>query len=359
MKEKMNYIGKLFEVKWKQGNLERRNGGVKVQYTMLENGMDFIISGISYLQRAELKNEEENIQGRELKYALLHLSSGIELVFKSRLYIEHWTYIFEDMNKASKKSYEDGSLKTVDSNTAIDRLERLCGYSFDEKQKDHLKKLREARNRFEHGYINNNPRAIESIINKAVEVIADFLGKNYQEFTMPSNMNLSNGLTNKEKIFFQELTEKIGRLKNHYDDAVKLANLRALDITLKENLMECPECGEKLLRHADVEYTKCECYFCGYSDDPQNVAKEYIENVLNISEYETVHDGEKFPLYICPDCYHESMVRTKKFYFCFSCGMKYKLTELRNCILCDELFFSLNDEIYCDNCKESLNEKNK
>ena len=167
------------------------------------------------------------------------------------------------MNKASKKSYEDGSLKTVDSNTAIDRLERLCGYSFDEKQKDHLKKLREARNRFEHGYINNNPRAIESIINKAVEVIADFLGKNYQEFTMPSNMNLSNGLTNKEKIFFQELTEKIGSLKNHYDDAVKLANLRALDITLKENLMECPECGEKLLRHADVEYTKCECYFCG------------------------------------------------------------------------------------------------
>lgn len=179
MKEKMNYIGKLFGVKWKQENLERRNGGVKVQYTMLENGMDFIISGISYLQRAELKNEEENIQGRELKYALLHLSSGIELVFKSRLYIEHWTYIFEDMNKASKKSYEDGSLKTVDSNTAIDRLERLCGYSFDEKQKDHLKKLREARNRFEHGYINNNPRAIESIINKAVEVIADFLGKNY------------------------------------------------------------------------------------------------------------------------------------------------------------------------------------
>lgn len=41
-------------------------------------------------------------------------------------------------------------------------------------------------------------------------------------------MNLSNGLTNKEKTFFQELTEKIGSLKNHYDDAVKLANSRAL-----------------------------------------------------------------------------------------------------------------------------------
>ena len=89
MKEKMNYIGKLFEVKWKQGNLERRNGGVKVQYTMLENGMDFIISGILHLQKAESENAEENIQGRELKYAFLHSSSGIELVFKSRLNIEH------------------------------------------------------------------------------------------------------------------------------------------------------------------------------------------------------------------------------------------------------------------------------
>ena len=45
--------------------------------------MDFIISGILHLQKAESENVEENIQGRELKYALLHLSSGIELVFKS------------------------------------------------------------------------------------------------------------------------------------------------------------------------------------------------------------------------------------------------------------------------------------
>lgn len=54
-----------------------------MQYSMLENGMDFIISGILHLQKAESENVEENIQGRELKYALLHLSSGIELVFKS------------------------------------------------------------------------------------------------------------------------------------------------------------------------------------------------------------------------------------------------------------------------------------
>ena len=87
---------------------------------------------------------------------MLHLSAGIELVFKSRLDIEHWTYIFDDMNHASRNKYTDGSLKTVDSNTAIERLENLCGYVFAEKQKVQLKRLRETRNRFEHGAIDNN-----------------------------------------------------------------------------------------------------------------------------------------------------------------------------------------------------------
>ncbi len=53
-----------------------------MQYSMLENGMDFIISGILHLQKAESENAEENIQGRELKYAFLHSSSGIELVLR-------------------------------------------------------------------------------------------------------------------------------------------------------------------------------------------------------------------------------------------------------------------------------------
>lgn len=327
-----------------------------MQYSMLENGMDFIISGILHLQKAESENVEENIQGRELKYALLHLSSGIELVFKSRLNIEYWTYIFEDMNKASKKSYKDGSLKTADSNTAIDRLEKLCDYSFDEKQKMHLKKLREARNRFEHGYINNNPKAIENIINNAVKVIVDFLDKNYQEFEIPSNMDLSEGLTDNERELFKKLTIEIKSLKNHHDDALKLAHSRAMNTTLEEDLMECPECGEKFLRYADDD-KKCECYFCGYSDESNNVAKRYIENILQIPEYESVYDREDFPMYTCLDCNIESLVKTNNFYFCFNCGMKYNLDELKNCNSCGKLFYTINDEFTCEACIERLNNK--
>lgn len=337
----------------------RINGGYKMQYSMLENGMDFIISGVLHLQNAEEKDVEESTRDRELKYALLHLSSGIELVFKSRLNIEHWTYIFEDMNKASKKSYKDGSLKTVDSNTAIDRLEKMCGYSFDEKQKAHLKKLRDTRNRFEHGFINNNPKAVESIINKAVEVIVDFLGKNYDEFEIPSNISLledNKGLTDREKEYYKELTVVIKDLKSHHDDAVKLARSRALNITLEEDLIDCPECGEKLLRCGDDD-TKCECYFCGYSEDSMNVAKKYIENILRISEYEVGHHGGEFPLYICPDCDYESMVKTDDSYICFNCGIKYELEELSECTYCGRLFYPTDDEFDCRDCMEKIYEK--
>ncbi len=53
--------------------------------------MEWILlyQAVLILQKAESENAEENIQGRELKYAFLHSSSGIELVFKSRLNIEH------------------------------------------------------------------------------------------------------------------------------------------------------------------------------------------------------------------------------------------------------------------------------
>ena len=89
-----------------------------------------------------------------------------------------FSFIWGDRKQIRSNKYTDGSLKTVDSNTAIERLENLCGYVFAEKQKVQLKRLRETRNRFEHGAIDNNPRAVESAINNAVEVIVDFLGKN-------------------------------------------------------------------------------------------------------------------------------------------------------------------------------------
>src|SRR2546426_9855541 len=58
----------------------------QVHFTLLENGLDFVWSAVEHLSVATSK--------RELKYALLHLVSGIELILKERLRREDWKPLF-------------------------------------------------------------------------------------------------------------------------------------------------------------------------------------------------------------------------------------------------------------------------
>jgi hypothetical protein len=65
-----------------------------VEFTPIRNGLDFIHSALEHLQQAE--------GSRELKYATLHLWSGIEILLKVRLQQEHWSLIFAEPKNASK-----------------------------------------------------------------------------------------------------------------------------------------------------------------------------------------------------------------------------------------------------------------
>ena len=47
------------------------------------------------------------------------MSSGIELVFKSRLNIEHWTYIFHDMNQIGYASLMGSSIGSDHQKSAV------------------------------------------------------------------------------------------------------------------------------------------------------------------------------------------------------------------------------------------------
>jgi len=60
------------------------------------------VNDLSIINEASTDDETKK---HLIKYSLLHLSSGIELVLKHRLLQEHWTYVFTDMNKAKKKRY--------------------------------------------------------------------------------------------------------------------------------------------------------------------------------------------------------------------------------------------------------------
>lgn len=59
---------------------------------------------------------------RNWKYAILHLCSALELLFKAILEQAHWSLIFENVNEASGRKLHTGDFHSVRFDTAIKRL---------------------------------------------------------------------------------------------------------------------------------------------------------------------------------------------------------------------------------------------
>lgn len=329
-----------------------------MKFTMLENGLDFIISAILHLKNAEKKDCTN--RDLEIKYSLLHLSSGIELLLKSRLHREHWTYIFADMNKAKKEDLKKGSFKSVDSATIIDRLGRLCNININKDSKDAFENLRRLRNQMEHFTIKENFPSIEACIHKALNAITDFIVKNYNDFTSPLIMYLKEddandefGLTEREDQMIKKLIECTSELKDHYDNALKIAFAKAKDEVVLEELVKCPSCKEKLLKCNYNDSNTCQCFFCTYKEDGEKAADEYLSSIQGLNEYTIVKDGGKYPLYECSECGKSSMVNADEKYICFHCGTYFDEHELSFCSECGMLYLKNDDDLeICSSCMD-------
>ncbi|MEG2056832.1 MAG: hypothetical protein RRZ84_02840 [Romboutsia sp.] len=332
-----------------------------MEFTMFENGLDFVISATRHLKEAE-KSDCEN-RGKEIKYSLLHLSSGIELILKSRLYREHWIYIFSDMDKAKKGQLSTGSFISVSNSKLVERLRRLCEIDIDKNSENAFEDLRKLRNQMEHFTIKANFPSIERCINNALVAITEFITNNYDDFTSPLVISFKDddtnfGLTDKEEQLIKELIRCTSELKEHYNDALKLAIARAKDEALLEELVECPSCKESLLRLNYKNENICHCFFCGYEEDGKKASNEYLSDIRGLSEYEIVKDGGEYPLYECLECGSNSMVNIDGKYVCFSCGMYYYENEVAFCDECGVLYHTYGDDLgICSSCKEYKLEK--
>ena len=57
----------------------------QMNITLIENALDFILSAVEWA-----KGDDD----RSLKYAILNLSDGVELILKERLRRAHWSLLF-------------------------------------------------------------------------------------------------------------------------------------------------------------------------------------------------------------------------------------------------------------------------
>ncbi|MDD4815526.1 MAG: hypothetical protein PHQ62_00080 [Clostridia bacterium] len=301
--------------------------GKQIQFTLIENGLDFVLTAIKdYPINVSTEAEMKRI----LKYSVLHLSSGVELLLKSRLHKENWVYIFQDMNKANTQKYIDRDFVSVDSKTNIERLENICNIVFSENEKKDLEALRKIRNGFEHFDFLENDIAIETKIEKAVKAIINFVAK-----------NLLNVVTLKdtEQALLDEIKQKIIEINIYSKELENLAN-EQINIDNRQKIIFCPECGKEFFA-LDDDGGKMKCYYCGWRPQDENdrvqVATKYL--YTNIASGCLILDnGEQLPLYECPECGFQAFVIDDNYRKCFNCGYNPEKEEIAFCNKCNLLY---------------------
>jgi hypothetical protein len=304
-------------------------------FSLLENGLDFLISSLEHLTDASAypKTPLETLrqapnQKRHLKYALLHLCSSIELIFKERLRQEHWSLVFKDIAKANRNAYDSGDFQSVTFQEAQDRLVSICEIEFTQKQLTDLRNLRDRRNKIEHFSAVDSLPAVQSGVSKMVSFLVDFVERAFDHESL-----------DEEEALIGTVRSMLGNCNSVVEHRWKEIQS---EVDEQYSSIECPTCQQKALS-ADGGTVKC--LFCKYVADSVTAAEEYVSNILGLhSRYAEQKDGGEWPITACPSCGSSTFVTQVPDVgdsygaYCFTCGQEYQAGELEQCYDCGRLY---------------------
>lgn len=167
------------------------------------------------------------------------------------------------------------------------------------------------------------------------------------------------------EVLFPELESYSKLIEDKYkrtqDELIEIAD-KKLDLINKYHndvyVAKCPECGKKYFAYYFDENPKC--IYCDYKSNIYEFAERYIEDVLGVSKYVCVKNGEEFPLYRCPECGDETFVfdNIDDEVICFTCSYHDKLSKFQLCNECNKPVLKA-EGILCDDCLKYKIERDK
>ena len=102
----------------------------KIELHLLDNAIDYILEAVKPLIHYHLDRVESQ---HFLKYSILHLYSGIELLLKEKLRQEHWSLIFQDVSSADLRKLQRGDFISIYHDELIKRLKGILNISINDK----------------------------------------------------------------------------------------------------------------------------------------------------------------------------------------------------------------------------------
>jgi|GEM_PF-1244738 len=291
---------------------------------LLLNGFDFVLSGIEYVVN------DSNPSNK--KFAILHLSAGIDIVFKAFLRDFDWTQLYRDTSKADEPSFKSGEFIGVDSGELRRRLKSECLVVFTKKQEKVLKLLRRKRNLIEHYRLKDSVSSLKTLFADSLSVLIDFITENILKEGHPlteDQRSMLECLKNKSLGFGEYITKRNQKISN------KL---------IGKCVVECPSCRQKALV---IDNDTLICEFCGYMDpDGFDFIDDYLLNILEVTKYMCQKQEQTYPVFDCIDGCGGRMIEGKENFFCINCGSIFKNEDVVFCSECNEPYRRL--EMNCD-----------
>jgi hypothetical protein len=215
-----------------------------LELDLLDNGLTSIMHGLEHYTDG-IKDPTN------YKFAITHISQGIELILKERLSREHWVLIFEKIEKPKGK--------TVDFDCSVERLQTICNVSLDKYIKE-LRSIKKTRNDIEHYKVKLSKDEALTLIGSIVPFLVEFLENEL-------DVKLSDLL---EQEIWQELLqikEVYAKVKMQADEKVEALRWNEKDGGYHP-IWSCASCGELyMVENEDAdrhEPAQAKCLLCNH-----------------------------------------------------------------------------------------------
>ncbi|MFF5364630.1 hypothetical protein ACFY4I_35445 [Streptomyces scabiei] len=316
--------------------LKGRSGPVELAFQPIENGMDYLLSVTHHLA--------DKPTARDLKYAVLHLHSAVEVLLKARLMQEHWALVFEKPENATRGDFEKAEFKSCGVVDVLRRLEHIAGLDlgYRGRLEQHVSKLVKWRNALQHFGLTTPAPAVERT---AVNIL-DFLLEFVQNHLRPALDRAGQATLDEEMAAVSDGLGEVRKLVTYRWNRLRPSLTGLLDKTVT-----CGMCDQAALV---VDGRDLACRFCQFrGESGEDAAVLYAEFILNRPVFD---DRDVEPVVDeCPDCSSNSLVQGARMasgrtsgYLCFQCGLDFD--EWAVCVRCDVPMLMVNKNDVCESC---------
>jgi hypothetical protein len=296
-----------------------------VSFPPLMNGLDFLEDAVERLRGAP--------NDKDLKYAVLHLHAGVEVLLKYRLICHDWHLVLADSSAATTEDeYNNGQFRSIGVGEALKRLQTLDGIKFSKSQKKAAAAVEKFRNQLQHHGLTSAKEAVEAQSAKALAFILDFIDNHIrpessfaqadEEFLDETLPGIRTGL--------REITGFVDHRMDRISSALKFVPPTwctdcGQPAVLLESYGFAPPVG--ILAHSEPR-----CAFCTRRWTSR---KDYVDDFIfsgGLSLYEVSKGGEP-PTEPCPECGEDMVVwfdpdtgdlsASVRFSRCFNCDAEF------------------------------------